>query len=78
MLCAKLPQSGPILWDLRDRSTPGSSVHRILQTRKLEWVAILSSRGSSRPRDQTHTSMSPALAGGFFTPNVIWKPEQQW
>ena len=29
---------------------------RILQTRILEWVVMPSSRGSSRPRDQTHIS----------------------
>ena len=28
------------------------------------WFAVPSSRGSSPPRDQTHVSMSPALAGG--------------
>ena len=39
----------------------------ILQARILEWVAMLSSRGSSRPRDRTHVSMSPALGGGFCT-----------
>ena len=33
-------------------STPGSSVHGILQARILEWVAMPSSRGSSRPRDR--------------------------
>ena len=33
---------------------PGSSVHGILQARILEWVAMPSSRGSSRPRDRTH------------------------
>ena len=32
------------------------SVHRILQARILEWVAIPFSRGSSWPRDQTHVS----------------------
>ena len=31
---------------------PGSSVHRILQARLLEWVAMSFSRGSSRPRDR--------------------------
>ena len=31
-------------------------VHGILQARILEWVAILFSRGSSQPRDQTHLS----------------------
>ena len=47
-----------------DCSPPGSSVHGILQARILEWVAMPSSRGSSQPRDRT---MSPALAGMFFT-----------
>ena len=34
-----------------DYSPLGSSVHRILQARILEWVAIPSSRGSSQPSD---------------------------
>ena len=34
-------------------SLSGSSVPGILQTRILEWVVILFSRGSSPPRDQT-------------------------
>ena len=34
----------------------GSSVQRILQARILEWVAILSSKQSSWPRDQTWVS----------------------
>ena len=38
------------LRDLMD-CLPGSSVHGILQTRILEWVAIPFSRGSSQPRD---------------------------
>ena len=36
-----------------DYSLPGFSIHRILQARILEWVAVSSSRGSSRPMDQT-------------------------
>ena len=36
----------------------------ILQARILEWVAILSSRGISQPRNQTGVS---CIAGGFFT-----------
>ena len=35
---------------------PGSSVHRILQARILEWVAISSARAFSHPRDWTHVS----------------------
>ena len=38
------------------RSPPGSSVHDILQTRILEWVAISSFRVSSQPRDWTRVS----------------------
>ena len=49
-----------------DRSPPGSSVHGILQTRILEWVAILFSRGSSQPRDRILVSY---IAGGLRT---IW------
>ena len=44
------------LWlfgDAMDCSPPGSSVQGISQTRRLEWVAISVSRGSSWPRDQT-------------------------
>ena len=36
-----------------DCSLPGSSVHEILQSRILEWIAVPFSRGSSRPRDRT-------------------------
>ena len=35
-------------------SLPGSSVHGILQERKLEWAAMPFFRGSSQPRDRTH------------------------
>ena len=40
--------------DPMDCSPPGASVHVILQARKLEWVAIFFSRGSSWPQNQTH------------------------
>ena len=49
-----------------DCSSPGSSVHGILQARKLERVAIPSFRGSSQPRDRHQVSWT---AGGFFP---IW------
>ena len=54
-----------------DCSTPGSSVHGILQARILEWVVVYSSRGSSQPRDASH--MSPTLAGGFFITSATWE-----
>ena len=46
-------QSCPTLCNSMDCSPPGSSVHGILQARILEWVAISSSMGSSRPRSPT-------------------------
>ena len=44
------------LCDHMDCSPPGSFVHGIFLARILEWVAMPSSRGSSRPRDQNHSS----------------------
>ena len=38
-------------------SSPGSSVHGILQARMLEWGAIPSSSGSSWPKDRTWVSL---------------------
>ena len=55
-------------------SPPGSSVHGILHTRILEWVAISSSRGSSQPRDQKCDSCVSCIAGGFFTAEPWGKP----
>ena len=52
--CAQSLQSCPTLCNPTDCSLPGSSVYGVILARILEWVAILSSRGSSRPRDQTH------------------------
>ena len=46
-LLAKLLQSCPTLCDAMDCSPTGSSLHRILQVRILEWIAMPFSRGSS-------------------------------
>ena len=54
-----------------DCSLTGSFVHGILQARRLEWVAISFSRGSS------HTGIgptSPAMADRFFTTEPPGKP----
>ena len=67
----KLLQSCLTLCDPMECSPPGSSVHGILQARTLEWVAMLSSRGPSRPRDRTRVS---CIAGGFFTAEPPGKP----
>ena len=54
MLCL-VAESCLTLCNSADCSPPDSSVHRTLQARILEWVAISFSR-SSPPRDQTHNS----------------------
>ena len=61
-----LAQSCPALCGPVDCSPPDSSVHRILQARILEWVAISFSRGSSQSRDPSWVSCTP---DGFFS---IW------
>ena len=50
MLRAQSFQSCPTLCSPMHCSPPGPSVHGILQARILAWVAMPSSRGSSRPR----------------------------
>ena len=49
-------KSCPALCHPLNCSPPGSSVHEIIETRILEWVAISFFRGSSRSRDQTRIS----------------------
>ena len=66
LLYVLVTQSCLTLCDHMDYSLLGPSVHRILQARILEWIAIPFFRGSSQPRDQTLVSCT---AGEFFT---IW------
>ena len=49
-------QSCPTLWDPMDCSPPGSSVHGILQTRILEWVAM------SSPGDIPNPGIEPTFS----------------
>ena len=58
------------LCDPMNCSPPGSSVHGILQARRLDWVVIPSSWGSSCPRNQSKVSCT---AGRFFT---SWVPRE--
>ena len=68
--CLLVSQSCLTLFNTMACSLPGSSVRGISQARVLEWVAMLSSRGSSWPRDQTSVS---CIAGGFFTTEPLGK-----
>ena len=64
-------QSCPTFCGHMDCSLSGSSVHRILQARILEWFAIPFARGSSQPGDWTRVS---CIASGFFTTEPPGKP----
>ena len=59
-------QSCPTFCNPMDCGLPGSSVHGILQTRILEWIAIPFSGGAFWPRDRTQVLF---IAGRFFT---VW------
>ena len=59
-----------------DCSLPGSSVRQIFQARVLGWVARPSSRGSSRPREQTRISRVSCVSSGFFTTTPTVKASQ--
>ena len=67
-----MAQSCLTLCGLRNCSPPGSTAHGIFQARILEWVAISSSRGSSKPRDWNFVS---CVADGFFT---CWAIREAW
>ena len=68
----KVAQSCLTLCNPRDCSLPGSSVHRILQARILEWVAIPFSRGSSQPRIEPR---SPSLQADSLLSEPPEKPK---
>ena len=62
------------LCDPMDCNPPDSSVHGIVQTRLLEWVAISSLKESSWPRDWTIPSVSPALQEDSLPSEPSGKP----
>ena len=57
------------LWTIR------SSVHETFHAWILQWVAITSSRGSSRPRDWICVFHVSCIAGRFFTTEPPGKPQ---
>ena len=59
-----LAQLCPTLCDPLGCSPPGSSVHGDSPGKNMEWVAMPSSRESSKPRDRTQIY---CVTGGFFT-----------
>ena len=67
---AKSLQSCPTLCDPMGCSSPGCSVHGILQAGIWEWVARRFSRGSSRPRDQISFSYVSCIGRWVLLPLV--------
>ena len=62
--CCLVDKSSLTLCNPMDCSPQASSVHGLSQARILKWVAIFSSRASSRPGIKPEP---PTLAGGFST-----------
>ena len=58
---------------LLDHCPPGCSVRGILQARTLEWAAISSSRGPSRPRIKLASLVSLGTGVGIFYPCASWE-----
>ena len=73
MSAAKSLQSCMTLCDPMDHSPPGSSVHGILQARKLKWVACSFPEDLPDPGMEPASLTSPELAGGFFTTSATWR-----
>ena len=57
-------------------SLPGSSVHRIFQSRILEWVVISSPRGCSRLRNQTHVSFPSCIGRWILYHCATWEAQR--
>ena len=72
--CCLVTKSCLSLCEPMDCSPSGPSIHGILQTRLLEWVAMPPSRGSSQPRDQIHLSYVFCIGMLFFTIKPPEKP----
>ena len=56
---------------------PDTSMHGIIQARILEWVAISSSRGSSRLRDQTWASCVSCVGRWILYHWATWGAQKQ-
>ena len=72
-VCARSFQSCPTLCDLWTVTHQAPLSMGILQARRLEWVAMPHSRGSSKPRDQTCIFFVSCIVGRFFTTSTTWE-----
>ena len=74
MQCVLVARLCPTLCDTRDCGQLGSFVRGILQAEVLEWVAISSSRGFSRPKGRTQVSCFGGQRG-FFSSEPPGNPQ---
>ena len=70
---AKSLQSCTTLWDPRDDSPPGSTIHGILQARALEWGAIAFSRIYPEESKIERDTSIPLFTAALFTIARTWK-----
>ena len=61
-----------------DYSLPGSSVHGILQGRILEWIAVISSKGSFWAREQIHIPCMDRKIPNYWATWEARNLEQRW
>ena len=73
-----VPESHLTVCDPADCSPTHFSAQGISQARILEWVAISSSRRSSRSRDQTHIPALAAILYHSATREALWLSAKQW
>jgi len=71
--CVRSQLLHPTLCDPMDYKPPGSSARGVIPARILEWVAISSSRGSSWPRDPTHTSCASCVGRQILYHWATWE-----
>ena len=72
-VCAQSLSSVRLFVTHMDYNLLGSSVHGILQTRILEWVANSSSRESSWPRDWTDVSCVSCIGRQILNHCATWE-----
>ena len=70
---AKLLQSCPTPCDSIDHSSPGSSVHGILQARIPGGLPCPPPGDHPNPGIEPESIMSPELTGRFFTTSTTWE-----
>ena len=77
-MCSRSLSQCPTIFDLKDYSPPGPSVHGVILARRLEWLPIHPPGDLPNPETGAVSPGATALAGGFFTAEPPGKPSQTW